>query len=333
MGLAFTKYDAATGSLREIYDKVRDWPLPVLERPGVAGIVELHSLDAPLIPKVFAAWATLGSAGPLSRAERELIAAMTARLDQCTYSTANRLELLRREAGDDALARAILESPQAVATSWPDARVRMLAELALHVTVAPWTLSRPHLSRARQVGLTDEDVLHAVTLAAFSGHIGRIAAAVDPPLDEPFELRPPPADPSTPPRPVSHNLVVGRPAIDIARRPSTATAFTDWRHYIFYSHDAPLTRRQRTVIARWVAAWLGDGGISSPADLTGNPLDDALRAAAEIVTLAPWKLGDATFAPLRTAGFDDAGIFDVCATATSAGVFSRIEVALAALAS
>jgi alkylhydroperoxidase family enzyme len=124
---------------------------------------------------------------------------------------------------------------------------------------------------------------------------------------------------------------VGRPAIDLARRPTTASALTEWRHYIFYSHDAPLTRRQRTLIARWVATWLGDGGISSPTDLTVNPLDDALRTVAEVVTLAPWQLSDATFAPLRESGFDDAGIFDVCATATSAGVFSRIEVALVAL--
>lgn len=332
MGLAVTTYEAATGSLREIYDRVRDWPLPVLPRPGVAGIVELHSLDAPLIPRVFGAWTTLGSVGPLSAMERELVTAMVARLDQCAYSTACCIELLRLAAGDDALARALLESPRAVATSWPDMRLRMLAELALHVAESPWLLSRAHLSRARQAGLTDEDVLQAVTLSAFFGHISRIAAAVDPPL-EPVKFQPPPVDRSKPPRAPSQQLVVGRPAIDIARRPATATAFTEWRHYIFYSHDAPLTRRQRTVIARWVACWLGDGGISSPADLTGNPLDDALRAAAEVVTLAPWRLDDATFAPLRAAGFDDAGIFDVCATATSAGVFSRIEVALAALAS
>ena len=115
-------------------------------------------------------------------------------------------------------------------------------------------------------------------------------------------------------------------------RPATAQALTEWRTYMFH-RDAPLTRRQRTLIARWVAAWLGDGGISSPEDLTVNPLDDALRALAELVTLAPWRVNDASFAALREAGFDDAAIFDVCTTASSAGVFSRIAVALAALAS
>jgi alkylhydroperoxidase family enzyme len=209
----------------------------------------------------------------------------------------------------------------------------MIAELAIIVTEAPWTLSRQHLARARAAELTDDDVLHVIALASYFGHLNRIADAVQAPLDYAVTLEPPRADPSIAPWPAAPQLVVTRPAIDIARRPATANAFTEWRHYIFYSHDAPLTRRQRTLIARWVAAWLGDGGISPPTDLTVNPLDEALRTVAEVVTRAPWQITDETFAPLRERGFDDAGIFDVCATATSAGVFSRIEVALAALSS
>ena len=209
----------------------------------------------------------------------------------------------------------------------------MIAELTITITEAPWTLTRQHLARAYQASLSDEDVLHVVALASFFGHLNRIADAVAVPLDYATKIVPPRTDPSTPPWPSAPDLVVGRPAIDIARRPATATAFTEWRHYQFYSHDTPLTRRQRTLIARWVATWLGDGGISPPTDLTVNPLDDALRALAELVTLAPWQINDESFARLRDKGFDDAGLFDVCATATSAGVFSRVEVALAALAS
>lgn len=225
----------------------------------------------------------------------------------------------------------MLDDPRAVALGWPEPRLRAIAEVALIVTEAPWTLSRAHLTRAHKAGLSDEDVLHVVALSAFFGHLDRIADAVAAPLDYEVKLEPPRANPSAPPWPAAPELVVGRPAIDIARRPATAAAFTEWRHYIFYSHDTPLTRRQRTLIARWVATWLGDGGISSPTDLTVNPLDDALRSVAEVVTRAPWRITEQTFAPLRAVGFDDAAIFDVCATTTSAGVFSRIEVALAAL--
>ncbi|HEX5059193.1 MAG TPA: hypothetical protein VFV99_07525 [Kofleriaceae bacterium] len=225
----------------------------------------------------------------------------------------------------------MIEEPRGIAREWPNARQRMIAELAVTVTEAPWAMSRQTLGRAHRAGLSDEDVLHVITLASYFGHLNRIADAVQAPLDYNVVLQVPHADPNVAPWPTAPELVVGRPAIDIARRPATANAFTEWRHYIFYSHDAPLTRRQRTLIARWVAAWLGDGGISSPTDLTANPVDEALRTVAETVTLAPWKLTDESFAPLREKGYDDAGIFDVCATATSAGVFSRIEVALVAL--
>ena len=56
------------------------------------------------------------------------------------------------------------------------------------------------------------------------------------------------------------------------------------------------------------------------------------RMLAELVTLAPWQLSATSFDALRATGFDDAALFDVIATTTSAGVFSRIEVALVALA-
>ncbi|HEU4615639.1 MAG TPA: hypothetical protein VFS15_26270 [Kofleriaceae bacterium] len=88
MGLAFTTYDAATGTLREIYDRMRERPLPPVYRPahgGVPGIVAMHSLDPDLIPKVFSTSTTLNGAGPLEWPERELVNALTSRLNQCFY--------------------------------------------------------------------------------------------------------------------------------------------------------------------------------------------------------------------------------------------------------
>lgn len=85
MGLATTTYEAATGALREIYDRMRE--LPWVYRPahgGLPGIVAMHSLDPQLIPKVFATSSTLNS-GPLSWPERELVSATTSRLNQCFY--------------------------------------------------------------------------------------------------------------------------------------------------------------------------------------------------------------------------------------------------------
>jgi alkylhydroperoxidase family enzyme len=206
----------------------------------------------------------------------------------------------------------------------------MIAELTILVGTAPWTVSRQHLQRAYSASLSEEDILHLVSLASYFGHLNRIADVVAVPLDYDVTLAVPPINMAAQVWSSAPKLVVGRPAIDPARRPATQTALADWRSYVFY-RDAPISRRARTLLTRWVAMWLGDGGISPPTDLTVNQHDDVLRAFAEVVTLAPWTVDDATLAPLRAAGFADAAIFDATATITSAGVFSRIEVALAAL--
>lgn len=211
-----------------------------------------------------------------------------------------------------------------------DPRMRALGELAVIVTRAPWALARAHHDAWLAAGLTEDDLLHAIMLSSYFGHLNRIADAVAVPLDYVVQLPVPVADPRVPALDPAPHPVTGRPAIDPARRPATVAAIAGWRTYVF-ERDAPLSRRQRTVLARWVSRFLGDGGISSPDDLTANPIDTELRALAEVVTLAPWQITNATFQPLRDHGFDDAALFDACAVASSAGTFSRITVALAAM--
>jgi hypothetical protein len=88
MGLPVVDFAAATGTLRGIYERMRERPLPEVYRPshgGVPGIVAAHSLDPELIPTVFGCSTTLNGAGPLSWDERELVNALTSRLNQCLY--------------------------------------------------------------------------------------------------------------------------------------------------------------------------------------------------------------------------------------------------------
>ena len=208
--------------------------------------------------------------------------------------------------------------------------MQYLVELATLVTNTPWALSRSDRERGHAAGLDDDELLHAIALSAFFGHLNRVADAVGVPLDYPVQTEPPHADPTVPALAPAKTAITGRPAFELSKRPITATAFAAWRTYVF-ERDAPLPRRQRTFIARWVALWLGDGGISRPDDMTHNPLDEALRELAEIVTLAPWQLTAASYQRLRAAGFDDAALFDTVVTASTAGTLSRIAVALGAL--
>jgi hypothetical protein len=88
MGLAIVDYASSTGVLRDIYDRMRERPLPAVYRPphgGAPGIITAHSLDPDLLPKVFRCSSTLNGAGPLAWPERELVNALTSRLNQCLY--------------------------------------------------------------------------------------------------------------------------------------------------------------------------------------------------------------------------------------------------------
>lgn len=332
MGLAIIGYAESTGELRDAYDRSRERPLPPVYIPRgheVAGIIRAHSLDAALIPLVGGVSTSLVAAGPLGWPEREVVAAITSRLNQSYYCAACHGEFLRASLGGEReLALAVATTPRNLRAGTP--RMQRLAELATIVTEAPWTLSPMHRERAHDVGLEDDDILHAIMLSSHVGHMNRIADATGISLEYDVEIKPPLADPSTPALAAAPVAIIGRPAIDPTRRPAAVTAFAAWRSYM-YERDAPLSRRQRTVIARWVAHWLGDASISPPDDLTINPLDDALRELAQVVTLSPWTLSDATFAGLRRVGFDDAALFDACTVASSMTVFSRMTVALAAL--
>lgn len=211
----------------------------------------------------------------------------------------------------------------------------MLAELAATVTEAPWSLSSSHRARAHAAGLSDDELLHAILLSSFFGHLNRVADAVAVPLDYQVRHLPPHAEPATPPLPRAPAPVHGAPALAIDARPATAAALTAWRDYLL-ARD-PVNAQ----IAAWVAALLGDGeGAADAADAAdaahaaASPAAGApseLRRLVERVTLAPWQLDEASFAPLRAAGLDDAQLFHACAAASSFGVFSRIRVALAAL--
>ncbi len=214
----------------------------------------------------------------------------------------------------------MIADPHAVAARWPDGRRRMLAEIASVVTLAPWALSPGHRARARDAGLSDDELLHAIALSAFFGHLNRIADAVAVALDYDVQQLPPHAEPATPPLQRAPAPVTGHPALAIEARPATAAALAAWRDYLVAK------RPVNVEIAGWVAELVGDAG---PAPGGGG--EPALRELVEQVTLAPWRLGDASFAPLRALGHDDAALFDACAAASSFGAFSRIRVALTAL--
>jgi hypothetical protein len=174
-------------------------------------------------------------------------------------------------------------------------------------------------------------VLHAILQASLFGHLNRMADAVGVDCDYPDSFGAPRQEPATPhyrSAGASHEPHETQP-IDLALHAGAVERMGAWQRYVL-ERDAPLTRHQRQMIATAVATRLGDA--SMPAVAPDTALERALVDLADIVTLAPWRLGPAAFAPVRNAGLPaDEDIFDAVATASSCTVFSRVRVALAAL--
>ena len=198
-------------------------------------------------------------------------------------------------------------------------RQRALIEVATLVTEQPWRLHR--------VGeLDDEALVHTIALSAYFGHLNRIADAVAVPLDFAVRHAPPQTDPHVPALAPAPAPAAGESVLSLAARPATAVAFGAWYEHVF-DRDAPLSRDERSQIAAWVAGWLGAPWY---ADAEAG-VDAELRHLAELVTLAPWQLSDAAFAPLRARGWDDEKLFDAVMTASTAGMASRMHAAFIAI--
>ena len=220
--------------------------------------------------------------------------------------------------GREDLSRAVLAEPHAVAGRWHEPRIRALAELAMVTTVEPWRLSRGHLARARDAGLGDGDIVHAIALSSFFGHLNRVADAVAVALDYHVRLKPLSPEPATPPLARAPGRIDGAPALSLDIRPATQAALAAWHDYLIDRDPG------NAEIAAWVAELVGDGE-----PVLGEVSER--RKLVEIVTLAPWKLSDDAFAPLRAIGYDDAMLFGLCAAASSFGTMSRTRVSLIAL--
>lgn len=79
---------AAEGDLLEAYTALASRPLPAAYQPphgGAAGIMRAHSMDASLMRLVFATSGSTMQGPDLTWAEREMLATVASRTNQCLY--------------------------------------------------------------------------------------------------------------------------------------------------------------------------------------------------------------------------------------------------------
>jgi alkylhydroperoxidase family enzyme len=203
--------------------------------------------------------------------------------------------------------------------------------MASLLTEAPWTVDAGDLGRLRAVGLGDEAIVQAITIAAMFNHFVRAADATGVEFDYVTALPKLAVDRDRAPAPRPAPAEWPRPAPRLPRalRPATMAAFEAWRAYLFERSDA-LPRRERAVIARTAAlhlcdaagveAWSGAGAETSR--------EQALAAFAEKLTVTPWRMDPEDLEALRAEGLDDVQVLHAIAGVGLQNVLSRVHLAL-----
>ncbi len=172
--------------------------------------------------------------------------------------------------------------------------------------------------------------MHAVVQSAFFNYLNRVADAIDLAFDYESPLPRMVKDPARAPlpRPARADWPAGGAfALSLSLRPATAEGFARWRAYVM-EREAPLTVRQRRVIARAVAGSLCDAR-------TWNALADAaprdagettLAAYADKLSRTPWRMSEDD---LRGLGLpDDRARFDAISVAAHQATASRLALVL-----
>jgi alkylhydroperoxidase family enzyme len=224
----------------------------------------------------------------------------------------------------------MVQSPEQALLAPADAAI---LGLATAVTQHPWAVERADYDRARGAGLGDGTILQAVVLSAYFNYLNRVADAVDIELDYASALPRPDRDPLREPVPRPSREAWPTAAafpLRLADRPVTAEAFDRWRAYVA-ERESPLSRRDRSVLARAVAWSLCDGwtvdalGDAAPR----SAREEVLAGYAEVLTATPWRLSEDQLHGLRGLGLEDRGLLDVISVASFQNTASRLRLILA----
>jgi alkylhydroperoxidase family enzyme len=203
--------------------------------------------------------------------------------------------------------------------------------MAALLTDAPWTVDAEDLAGLSAVGLSDEGVVQAVTIAAIFNHLVRTADGTGIEFDYESALPRLQVDRGREPVPRPDPSAWPRVAPRLPRslRPATMAAIEAWRAFLLERSDV-LPRRDRAVIARTAAFHNCDAvGVEAWAGAApGTARERALAAYAEKLTVTPWRMAEADLGPLRALGLDDRGVLHVIAGVGLQNMLSRLQLAL-----
>jgi uncharacterized peroxidase-related enzyme len=135
---------------------------------------DLERLNAYLLPLL----GTDGRGG-LSTREREVIATVVSGENRCSYCHTNHANKLGKVAGDWSFGQRVAIDHHQVAELTD--RERALADLAVAVNGNPQSIRDTDVNVLRGLGLTDNEILEGISIAAFIGATNRIGIALSVP--------------------------------------------------------------------------------------------------------------------------------------------------------
>lgn len=162
--------DAAEGSVKAIYDELRD-SIGIV--PNVFKVLSL----CPAGLELYAAMVktTMWANTKLTRAVKEMIASTVSRINQCDYCVGHHKNFMTQYGISSEVAEQIVNDPQSAEIS--DGEKKLLSYVE-KVTRHAYRVSDADVEELKQVGWTHEQILEATLVSALFNAINRIADAL-----------------------------------------------------------------------------------------------------------------------------------------------------------
>ncbi len=167
-------YEAATGRLRTIYDRIRG------PRGELDNILTVHSLRPHTLEGHMALYKNVlhHTANVLPTWWLEVIGVYVSVLNRCTYCVDHHAAGLARLLADEPRAVAIRAALEADTLESFDARERATLAYARALTLDPGALSEAYLEPMRAAGLTDGEILEVNQVVAYFAYANRTVSGL-----------------------------------------------------------------------------------------------------------------------------------------------------------
>ncbi|MGA4846731.1 carboxymuconolactone decarboxylase family protein [Streptomyces sp. G5(2025)] len=161
--------EEADGRLAELYDEVKK----ATALPFVPDMFRLASTRPDLLEVILSGYKGIFLDGVLPRQTRELIAAWTSKVNQCSYCVGTHSFFLQVFGGPEELAQAIAtaESPEDLPV---DDRTKVLLRLLTRLSREPYKITDADWHQAMESGWSSEDLLEGFFTTALFNFITRM---------------------------------------------------------------------------------------------------------------------------------------------------------------